>query len=367
MSSILKSVIRKEFIHIWKDPQTLLIILAMPIIMLFLFGYAITMEMRDIPTIVTDLSHTKQSRYLIEKIGANNFFKVQLRDVTEKEVDFIFQSKAAKCIIVIPRDYGRTIQNNRETNIQVLIDASDPNAATNINSYLNYVLYDLTGELNHGLPVPFTLEQRFLYNPDLHSANFFVPGLIAVILLMVSALLTSITIAREKETGTMEQILVSPIRPLQIIIGKVVPYILIGFICGLMILFLGIILFHVPLYGSLLAILLTMILYIFTGLSFGLLISTVTKTQQTAMLITLMVTMLPTIMLSGFIFPLDSMPVGFRVMSNIIPATHFINIIRGIMLKGISLFELGRQILFLSALSFLLLFISIKKYKSKLE
>jgi len=367
MSNILKSIIRKEFIHIWKDPQTLLIIFIFPIVMLFMYGYAITMEMRNIPTVINDLSRTSDSRHLIDKIGASKFFKVELRSVVERDVDKIFQNKIAKCIVVIPRDYSKTIQNEQQTNIQVLIDASDPNAANYINSYLNAILYNLNKELNHGLPVPFKNEPRFLYNPELKSVNFFVPGLIAIIILLVSALLTSITIVREKETGTMEQILVSPVKPLQIIIGKVIPYLLIGLFSALIIFLLGVFWFKVPMHGSFIAILLMMILYIFTGLSIGLVISTVTRTQQTAMIMALMITMLPTIMLSGFMFPRESMPYVFRIISQVIPATHFIHIIRGIMLKGNGLADLLKQVLFLTGLSGVFIFISVKKFKSKLE
>lgn len=367
MSNILKSIIRKELIHIWKDPQTLLIIFIFPIIMLFLYGYAITMEMRNIPTVVNDLSRTSASRQLVEKIGASKFFKVELRSVAERDVDKIFQNKIAKCIVVIPRDYGRSIRTEAQTDIQVLIDASDPNAANYINSYLTNIIYSLNKELNNGLPVPFKVEPRFLYNPELRSVNFFVPGLIAIILLLVSALLTSIAIVREKETGTMEQILVSPVKPWQIIVGKVIPYLLIGFICALLVLFTGILWFKVPFHGSLLAILLMMILYIFTGLSFGLVISTVTRTQQTAMIAAMMITMLPTIMLSGFMFPRESMPYVFRMISQIIPATHFIHIIRGIMLKGIGLSDLRTQVAFLLGLSCILILISVKNFKNKLE
>lgn len=367
MNNILKSIIRKEFIHVWKDPQTLLIIIIMPILMLFLYGYAITLEMRDIKTIISDHSATPQSRQLIRKISSSGFFKTNMIMVKEKDIDPIFQKKLARCIVIIPADYARDLAQKIRTDVQVLIDASDPNAANLINNYLQAIVYQYNKEINQELPVPFIIEPRFLYNPDLRSAVFFVPGLIAIILMLVSALLTSIAITREKELGTMEQLLVSPVRPVQIVIGKVIPYLILGFINGMMIILLGKLLFKVPFNGSVLAIMAMLILYIFTGLSFGLLVSTVAKTQRVAMIMAMMMTLLPTIMLSGFIFPVDSMPVLFQIVSYIIPAKHFIHIIRGVMLKGLGIFELWPQVLFLILLSLFLILVSIKKFKDKLE
>jgi len=367
MHGILKSIIKKEFIHIIKDPQTLLVIFIMPILMMILYGYAITLEMRKIPTIITDRSNTLQSRTLIKKISSSGFFKTREIIVTEQNIDKIFQKREARCIIVIPDDYSRQLQYAQEVKLQVLIDASDPNAANFINNYLSIITTQLNKELNGYLPVPFVLVPRFLYNPDLRSANFFVPGLVAIILMLVSALLTSIAIAREKENGTMEQILVSPITPIQIIIGKVIPYILIAFLSGLIILGMGVFLFKVQFSGSVPALLAAMIIYIFTGLSFGLLISTIAQSQRIAMIMTLLTTLLPTVMLSGFIFPVESMPLIFRIISQIIPAKHFVTIIRGLMLKGITIFDLWQQILFLILLSSLLLLVSTKKFKNTLE
>ncbi len=366
-NKVLQSIIKKEFIHIWKDPITLIIILLLPIIMMILFGYAITLDMRDIRTVIDDLSDTPESRMLVDRISSSGFFKVTQRTVPERDVDTIFQSKQARCIVIIPRDYARDLAHKLTTRIQVLIDASDPNAANFINNYLQQITYAYNQDINQRLPVPFTVVPRFIYNPDLRSTNFFVPGLFAIILLLISALLTSVAITREKELGTMEQILVSPVRPRQIIIGKVIPYLLIAFFSGLNILFMSRTLFAVPFEGSVIALLVMLVIYIFAGLSFGLLISTVAKSQSVAMIMAMMITMLPTIMLSGFIFPIESMPLVFRVISYIIPARHFVYIIRGIMLKGMPLTAMVPQVLFLLGISALFIGISIKKFKSSLE
>jgi ABC-2 type transport system permease protein len=366
-NKILQSIIKKEYLHIMKDPQTLFIIFLLPVIMMLLFGFAITMEMRDIPTIIADRSDTPQSRALIERIGSSGFFKVTRRDIRDRDVDTLFRKKQAHCIVIFPEKFARDLEKDRRAELQVLIDASDPNAANLINNYLQVIVARQDQQVNRVVPVPFLVEPRFMYNPDLRSANFFVPGLMAIILLMISALLTSIAITREKETGTMEQILVSPVHPVQIIIGKVIPYITIAFICGISILFMGVTIFAVPFRGSLPALMLAMLLYTTTGLSFGLLISTVTNSQRNAMLLAALTTMLPTIMLSGYIFPVESMPTLFRIISNIIPARHFVLIVRGIMLKGISLSDLWPQVLYLTGLSMLLLTVSVKKFKNTLE
>jgi ABC-2 type transport system permease protein len=367
MSKILTSIVRKEFMHIWRDPQTLMIILVWPVIMLLLFSYAITLEMRGIPTAVVDKSDTPASRHLIECITSSGFFSLVARDMPPADYEELFQRQTASCLIVIPADYAETIIEDQFTDVQVLIDATDPNAANFIHNYLGSVLMQVSEEQSDELLLPFTLAPRFLYNPNLESTYFFVPGLIAIILLLISALLTSIAIVREKEKGTLEQILVSPARASQIIIGKVIPYVILGFIDGILVLALGVVWFNVPMRGELWQILLSMLLYISTGLSFGLLISTVARSQQTAMMLALMATILPTIMLSGFIFPVDSMPLFFQYLSKIVPATHFLEIIRGIMLKGIGLSLLWKQVLYLLILTLFLVVVSVRKFKTVME
>jgi ABC-2 type transport system permease protein len=341
MNQILLSIIKKEFWHILRDPQTLIIILIMPIIMLFLFGYAITLEMRDINTVIIDHSKTPQSRQLIEKIRSTNFFNIT--------------------------GFASDLQTEMRTKIQLIIDASDPNAANFINNYFAQLSMRYNYENNPQLTMPFSIEPRIFYNPDLKSDYFFVPGLIAVLILLISALLTSIAIVREKEIGTMEQILVSPVHPVQIIVGKVIPYTILGFIDSILILMVGHLWFGVPVIGSVILLLFALIIYILTGLSFGLMISTITNSQQMAMMAALLSTILPTIMLSGFIFPVESMPLIFQYLSKIVPATHFLEIIRGIMLKGNTLLDLKVQLSYLIGLAGLLILVSVRKFSTKLE
>ncbi len=364
---IFLSIVEKEFRHILRDPQTLAIIIVMPVLMLLLFGYAITLEMRQITIALVDHSRSPESRALLERIRASDFFEVSAVDVQETQFEKLFKERRARCILVVPHDFARSLERNAETSIQLLIDASDPNAANYIQKYLMQISGEYNASRNPSLTMPLSLEPRLLYNPDLRSEYFFVPGLIAVLILLISALLTSIAIVREKELGTMEQILVSPAHPVQIILGKVVPFVVLGFVDSVLVLLVGHLWFGVPIHGSAVFLGLALILYIFTGLSFGLLISTVANTQRLAMMATLLSTILPTIMLSGFIFPIPSMPVVFRYISRIVPATHFLKVIRGIMLKGSSAHDLAAPIAYLLVLSSVLISFSVKKFSTRLE
>ena len=367
MHKTLISIIKKEFRHILRDKQTLVILFLMPVLMLFLYGYAITLEMKNIETVIVDLSKTPQSRAFIDDILSNDFFKVTDTDVSYDNFESVFQTRSAQCIIVVPVDFANTLSQEPQTKIQLLIDASDPNAANFINNYLNVIGARFNMDQNKNLVQSISLEPRLLYNPDMKSAYFFVPGLIAVIALLICALLTSIAIVREKENGTMEQILVSPVKPLHIIIGKVIPYMVIGYLMALMILVIGHFWFQVPIYGSFFLLNVVLVLYVLTGLSFGLLISTKTSSQQIALMVTLVSTILPSFMLSGFIFPIASMPEILQYISQVIPATHFLIIIRSIMLKGVGIAELITQIGALSLIAFVLLMVSMRQFHTHLE
>ncbi|MFA5928300.1 MAG: ABC transporter permease [Candidatus Margulisiibacteriota bacterium] len=367
MNKLVFAIIKKEFVHIWRDPQSLFIAVFLPVFMLFLYGYAITMDIRSIKTIISDESRTVQSRSLVQKITASGFFKADISPVSEGQVDGIFQARKAKCIIIIPNTYAHDLQDKGNVNVQVLLDASDPNAANMINNYLTTLISQFNQENNRSFRAPFALQVRFLYNPDLRSVNFFIPGLVAIIMLLLSCILTSIAVVREQENGTMEQILVSPIKPAQIIIGKVIPYLLIGFTSGLIVILTAMFWFKVPLYGSLLLIMLGMLIYVFCGLSLGLLISTIAPNLQIAFLAAIIITMLPTALLSGFLFPIESMPWLFQLISRIVPATYFVQILRGVMLKGLGFTQLLAPFSALLLISVILNVASIKKLREKWE
>jgi len=361
------SISRKEFLHIIHDPRSLIIIIVLPVLQLLMFGYALNMEIQNIDMAVIDHSQTPLSSDLIEQFDASEYFSVFYYDDPISSIDEIFLNRQARLILIIDKDFQKKFQREFSATVQVLIDAADPNAATMIKQYTNSVIMQFNENYNGKLPLAFNVKSRVWYNPDLKSDYFFIPGLIALILVMISALLTSITITREKEMGTMEQILVSPIKPIEIILGKVLPYIGLAFLDGILILILGIFIFDVPFIGSSLLLMLLSVLYIITALSIGLLISTVFQTQQVAMMVAIAATLLPTIMISGFIFPLNSMPLPLQYVSYIVPAKYYLIIIRGIMLKGNTIFQLAGQILFLLLITVGLLGNAVRKFNINLE
>ncbi len=260
MSRTFLSIVKKEFWHIVRDYQTLIIIFIMPVIMLIMYGYAITLEMRHISIAISDQSHTPQSRQFIHLLQSNHFFTVKTLHLPPAQFQQALQTRTVRCIVVIPPDFGSALVRNSTTSLQLLIDASDPNAANYIRSYVQKIIALFNQQINLQVRAPFEAVPRFLFNPDLKSRFFFVPGLIAIIVLLISALLTSIAIVREKEMGTFEQILVSPVHAHQIILGKVIPYILLGFIDSVIILLIGHFWFKVPIRGSMALLLFTLVL-----------------------------------------------------------------------------------------------------------
>jgi ABC-2 type transport system permease protein len=365
--SIITAIAKKEFLHILHDPRTLTILFIMPILQLVMFGYALKMEIQEVKIGIVDYANTNESHHLIEQFKGSPFFVPFFYDGPLSEIDELFKSRSANLVMIIPEDFDKQLQRNTEIPLSFTIDASDANAATAIRNYCNQVIVDFNQTYNRQLPLPFDITSSILYNPDTKSTYFFVPGIIALLLIMISALLTSITITREKETGTMEQILVSPVKSHQIILGKVLPYILLAILIALVILLTGIFLFKVPFRGNALLLFILSTLYIITALSIGLMISTVAKTQQVAMMVAMIITLLPTIMLSGFIFPIASMPKLLQYLSYIIPARYYLHIVRGIILKGSTFLDLSQPTLFLGVISAILLIVSIRKFSSNLE
>lgn len=364
MSNRVIPIIRKEFIHIRRDFRTLIIIFVAPVFMLFMFGYAINLELQNIALAVVDYSQTPASRGLVRAFQGSEYFTVKAFNGSAKKISRLFHRQDAHVVLVIPLDYSKATGLKQSSHLQILIDASDSNTAQLISNYVNTVLLGYSA--SRSIQPPFDISVSIQYNPALKSAYFFVPGLVALILMMISALLTSIAIAREKETGTMEQILVSPIRPAEIILGKVIPYIVMAFADGLLILSVAHFWFEVPIRGSLLLMLGGALLYVFVALALGLLISTRAKTQQVAMMMALFASLLPTLMLSGFIFPVDSMPVVLQFISKIIPATYFLKIIRGVMLKGNTLEHIGFAMAILAFMGLFLTIVSTKRFKMTL-
>ena len=363
----LRVFIMKEFRHIFRDVRTLVILFGMPIVQVTLFGFAITNEVKDADIVVLDKSQDYLSTRLTNKITSSGYFYLKNKEATIKEVEELFQSDEVKLAIIIPENFSEKVFN-REAQIQLLADASDPNMANILVNYTNGIIGKfISEEVGVGLPYAITTEVEMAYNPTLEGVFMFVPGVITIILMLVSALLTSISITREKELGTMEVLLVSPLKPIVIILGKVIPYLLLSFMNALFILIMGVYMFDMPIQGSIALLLGESLLFIITALSLGILISTKSSSQQVAMMISLFVLMLPTILLSGFIFPISSMPMPLQVISSILPPKYYIIIIKGIMLQGVGLEVLWKETLILAVMTLVLLTAGLKTFKTRLS
>ena len=361
--------IRKEIYHIKRDERSLFILFGMPIVQVLLFGFAITNEINNVDIAILDHSKDATTKEIINKISASKYFSIKQFLNNEAAIESAFEKGKIKAVLNFEKDFSRKLVTEKQATVQILTDATDPNTANTISNYTSAILQKYQQDINQDLKVLYQIvpKTRMVYNPELKSVFMFVPGVMTVILMLVSAMMTSISITREKELGTMEILLVSPLKPFQVIIGKVIPYILLSVINAVMIILLSIFVFRMPIQGSLFLLGAESILFIINALSLGILISTVSTTQQTAMMVSLMGLMLPVILLSGFIFPISSMPIPLQAISNIIPAKWFIIILKGIMLKGVGLAYIWKETLILLGMTLFFIALSVKKYKIRLE
>jgi len=341
----------------------------MPIAQIMLFGFAITNEINNVDIAILDHSKDATTQEIINKISASKYFSIQQIIEREADIESIFKKGKVKAVLNFEKDFSKKLIKENAATIQIITDATDPNTANTISNFVNSILRNYQQELNKDITIAYQIvpQTRMVYNPELKSVFMFVPGVMTIILMLVSAMMTSISITREKELGTMEILLVSPLKPFQVIIGKVVPYIFLSVINAIVIIVLSIFVFKMPVQGSLFLLGLESVLFIVNALSLGILISTVSTTQQTAMMISLMGLMLPVIILSGFIFPISSMPLPLQIISNIIPAKWFIIILKGIMLKGVGIAFIWKETLILIAMTLFFIGLSVKKYKIRLE
>jgi ABC-2 type transport system permease protein len=360
--------LKKEFLHIIRDKRTLFILFGMPIAQVILFGFAITNEVNQAKITILDKSKDKETRAIIDKMLSSGYFEVTQMIESGWQLEEVFQKGKIKAAVVFEPDFGGKLNDNHHAVVQIIADATDPNIASTLVNYISNIILSYQQSINRGqqLPLQIVPEVRMIYNPVLDSTFYFVPGVIAVILMLVSAMMTSITIAREKELGNMEILLVSPLRPITIILGKSLPYVALALINAITILIIGFFVFGMPILGSMPLLMLELLLFICTSLALGIFISSVVETQQVALLISLMALMLPTILLSGFIFPLESMPSILQIISHAVPARWFIVIVKGIMLKGAGLETLWDETLILLGMTALLVLLSIKKFKIRL-
>jgi ABC-2 type transport system permease protein len=364
----IKYIAIKEFRHILRDYRSLMIAILMPIMMTLLYGYAINLDIKNIRLAILDFDQTIESRELTGRFYNSGYFLPPKSPADIADPEKVLKIGSANAVLIIRQGLGTSLVSRKEYQLGLLIDGADANMAAASGAYSNMVLQQfLKDNLPERIEIPGVIvSPQILYNPDLKSSHFFVPGLIAIILMMISAMLTSVTIAREKETGTIEQLLTAPVTPSQIIIGKVLPYIALALLDGILILVFGVFHFGVPFLGSTILLLFFGLIYIAAALSIGILISTLVKTQQMAMMAAQLVTVLPSVMFSGFIFEIKNMPVILQYFTHIIPARYFLLIIRGVMLKGSGLSVLWVEALFLIILSVVLLAIAVKRFKLKI-
>lgn len=357
----------KEFYHIFRDFRTLLILFGMPAIQLLLFGYVITNEIKDAKIAIYDQSRDEVTRRISEKILSSGYFILDQNLKSFSEIEPAFRKGDVKLVLVYEPNFAEKLQKTGVANVQIIGDASDPNTANILVSYASGIINNYLVSINSGqVPMQITPEVRMQYNPELKGVFMFVPGIMAMLLMLISALMTSLSITREKELGTMELLLVSPLRPIQIIIGKVLPYVFLAFADACIILLMGKFVFGVPIQGNVILLLAESLLFITMALSLGILISSITNSQQVAMTISLVALMLPTILLSGFIFPIENMPVILQWFCQIIPPKYFIIIIKSIMLKGNSFIYIWKETLILVGFTILFILISVKKFNIRL-
>ncbi|HMB93853.1 MAG TPA: ABC transporter permease [Rhodothermales bacterium] len=360
--------VTKEVYHIFRDRRTLLILFGMPVIMLTLFGFAIRNEIADIQVAVLDRSHDVVTEAIVSELLASPYFEGAALLQHVDEIEQAFQQGAIKEAILFEPQFAQRLHRDGMAQVMVITDATDPNTASTMLAYTSAILQDYQQRtFGAGGGVRIVPEVRMRFNPELKSVNLFVPGLMALILMLVSALMTSITNTREKEMGTMEVLLVSPLRPVQIIIGKVLPYLLLSFVNVVTILVLARFVFGVPVRGNVALLLAECLLFILCALALGILISTRSQTQQTATMISLAGLLLPTVILSGFIFPISSMPLPLQYLSHIVPAKWFLLIVRDIMLKGVGLAYFWQETLILAGMTVILMAASIRNFKVRLE
>ena len=371
----IRAVARKEFLHVIRDPRSLGMGIAIPLLLLFLFGYALTLDVDRVSLIVWDQDNTPTSRDFLSRFTGSRYFSLHARATNYRDIEHAIDTRNALVAIVIPHDFAGRLHSGRDAPVQILVDGTDSNTATIALGYAEAVAGEwsrsvvLKQALRGGerpLPQLVDLRPRIWYNSDMASKNYIFPGLIAVIMMVITALLTSLTVAREWETGTMEQLISTPLQGPEIIIGKLVPYFVIGLLDLLLSVLVGRFLFDVPLRGSLWLLTGLSVIFLISALSIGMLISIVTKSQLLASQLALVATMLPSFLLSGFMFPIENMPPPLQVMTHIISARYLVIILRGIYLKDVGLDVLYGEAAVLTLFGGVVITLAILKFRKKI-
>jgi ABC-2 type transport system permease protein len=376
MTNRLWAVLRKEFLQIFRDRRTVVLSLLIPVILLLLFGFAVTFDVDHLKLAVVDPVKAPLGRQVRASLDATDTFDLVAEPQDPREVAGLLDSGEVDVAVVLPTRMMSKLATGRQPSIQVLVNGSDSTIATRAEVYLSAAMADTMTRLSKGFaaarpqmsPVGgVELEPRVLYNPALESRNFFVPGLMVIIIMLVAVLVTSMAVVRERERGTLEQLVVSPVRPVELMVGKMIPYGLITFVDVLLVLAVGYLVFGVEIKGSLGLLLGISLLFLMGCLGLGLFISSVSTTQQNAFLVSIIATLLPTFILSGFIFPIESMPAPIQPFTYLVPARYFLIVVRSIILKGAGLQIFWEQVIFLAAFALLAVGLAASKFKKRLE
>ena len=361
--------IRKEFYHVFRDRRTLLILFGIPIAQIILFGQALSSEVKNIGIAVLDEANNTYSQEITHRLQASPYFKLKDPQLRYDQVEDQFKRGTIKAALIFSPDFGKDLYTPSGTPLQLITDGSDPNTAKTVQNYFSAMVASYQQELNPAVQLPYqiTVENRMLYNEEQNGSMNFVPGVIALVFMIVSTALTSVAVVREKELGTMEILLVSPFKPIMILIAKAVPYLILSLINFTVILLLSVYMLDVPIRGNLLLLYAESTLFIIICLSLGLLISTVTASQQTAMLIAMMGMMLPTAFFTGFMFPIENMPLIFQGISKVFPSSYYYSIVKKVMLKGLDFTYVWKETLILIAMAVIFLSLAMKKFKIRLQ
>lgn len=362
----------KELRHIWRDPRSLIIALALPVIMLLLFGYALSLDVDQIPTLIFDSDGSPASRALIARFEGSRYFEILGFVDDYRTIERSIDREECLIAVVIPKEFSRNLLTGKAVQVQLIIDGSDSNTASIALGYAEALVaahalaLQSAASNQEGVtptPLPVEAQLRVWYNSDLKSQNYIVPGLLAVILMIISAMLTSLTIAREWEMGTMEQLLSTPLRPAELVLGKMSAYFAVGAVDTLIVIVVGVIIFEVPLRGNLFFLAVSCFIFLFGALCWGILLSAIAGTQLLAYQLGMMTSFLPAFLLSGFIYSIENMPVPIQMFTYLVPARYFITLLKGIFLKGVGLEVLGIEVAFLTVFAALVFLIATRRIK----
>ena len=362
------ALIQKEALHILRDRRSLLVLLAQPVMMMLIFGFALSNEVKDSKTAILDLAHDDASRLLTDRLDQSRYFSVTRHLSSSAQIEEVFRRADARIVVVFPANFQSDLAHLNRAQVQIITDASDPNTASIASGYASGIIRDYQMELiqQRALPLQIETEVRMLYNPQLRSAFNFVPGVMTLILMLLGAMMTSVSIVKEKEMGTMEVLLVSPMRPIFVVISKAIPYLVLAFADLLLILSIAVFVLDVPIQGSLPLLLAESLLFISTTLALGLLISSSAEQQQVALFISLVGLLMPALVFSGYMFPIENMPRPMQIISNVVPTRWYYNIVRAIMVKGLGFEAIWRETLILATMTVVLLGLAIRNFKERL-